>query len=376
MREANDSYKLTVTGLLKETGIKIDCSNPWDIRIYNHRFYRKVLTEGDLGLGEAYMDKWWDAERVDEFIYKVIKARLREKIHLKFSILLEIFYGKIFNLQSKKRAFIIGEKHYDLGNELFQNMLDKRMNYSCGYWKDAVDLDRAQEDKLELICRKLYLRPDMRILDIGCGWGAFGKYAAEKYKVEVVGITVSKEQVELGKILCEGLPVEFRLVDYRELNEKFDRIVSVGMVEHVGYKNYRSYFEVASRCLNDDGLFLLHTIGNVLSEKFIDPWADKYIFPNGMLPSLPQLTKAMEGLFIFQDLHNFGTDYDKTLMAWYKNFDKNWNKLEDQYSERFYRMWKYYLLSAAGSFRTGMLNQLWQIVLSKNGIEGGYRSVR
>jgi len=376
MREANDSYKLTVTGLLKETGIKIDCSNPWDIRIYNHRFYRKVLTEGDLGLGEAYMDKWWDAERVDEFIYKVIKARLREKIHLKFSILLEIFYGKIFNLQSKKRAFIIGEKHYDLGNELFQNMLDKRMNYSCGYWKDAVDLDRAQEDKLELICRKLYLRPGMRILDIGCGWGAFGKYAAEKYKVEVVGITVSKEQVELGKILCEGLPVEFRLVDYRELNEKFDRIVSVGMVEHVGYKNYRSYFEVASRCLNDDGLFLLHTIGNVLSEKFIDPWADKYIFPNGMLPSLPQLTKAMEGLFIFQDLHNFGTDYDKTLMAWYKNFDKNWNKLEDQYSERFYRMWKYYLLSAAGSFRTGMLNQLWQIVLSKNGIEGGYRSVR
>jgi len=376
MREANDSYKLTVTGLLKETGIKIDCSNPWDIRIYNHRFYRKVLTEGDLGLGEAYMDKWWDAERVDEFIYKVIKARLREKIHLKFSILLEIFYGKIFNLQSKKRAFIIGEKHYDLGNELFQNMLDKRMNYSCGYWKDAVDLGRAQEDKLELICRKLYLRPGMRILDIGCGWGAFGKYAAEKYKVEVVGITVSKEQVELGKILCAGLPVEFRLVDYRELNEKFDRIVSVGMVEHVGYKNYRSYFEVASRCLNDDGLFLLHTIGNVLSEKFIDQWADKYIFPNGMLPSLPQLTKAMEGLFIFQDLHNFGTDYDKTLMAWYKNFDKNWNKLEDQYSERFYRMWKYYLLSAAGSFRTGMLNQLWQIVLSKNGIEGGYRSVR
>lgn len=213
-------------------------------------------------------------------------------------------------------------------------------------------------------------------LNIGCGWGAFGKYAAEKYKVEVVGITVSKEQVELGKILCAGLPVEFRLVDYRELNEKFDRILSVGMVEHVGYKNYRSYFEVASRCLNDDGLFLLHTIGNVLSEKFIDQWADKYIFPNGMLPSLPQLTKAMEGLFIFQDLHNFGTDYDKTLMAWYKNFDKNWNKLEDQYSERFYRMWKYYLLSAAGSFRTGMLNQLWQIVLSKNGIEGGYRSVR
>jgi cyclopropane-fatty-acyl-phospholipid synthase len=376
MREANDNYKLTVTGLLKETGIKIDGSNPWDIRIYNHRFYRKVLTEGDLGLGEAYMDKWWDAERVDEFIYRVIKARLREKIHLKFSILLVIFYGKIFNLQSKKRAFIIGEKHYDLGNELFQNMLDKRMNYSCGYWKDAVDLDRAQEDKLELICRKLYLRPGMRILDIGCGWGAFGKYAAEKYKVEVVGITVSKEQVELGKILCAGLPVEFRLLDYRELNEKFDRIVSVGMVEHVGYKNYRSYFEVASRCLNDDGLFLLHTIGNVLSEKSIDQWADKYIFPNGMLPSLPQLTKAMEGLFIFQDLHNFGTDYDKTLKAWYKNFDKNWNKLEYQYSERFYRMWKYYLLSAAGSFRTGMLNQLWQIVLSKNGIEGGYRSVR
>jgi cyclopropane-fatty-acyl-phospholipid synthase len=250
------------------------------------------------------------------------------------------------------------------------------MIYSCAYWKDADNLDKAQEDKLELICRKINLRPGMRVLDIGCGWGAFGKYAAQKYNVEVIGITVSKEQVELGRKLCEGLPVEFRLMDYRDLNEKFDRIVSVGMVEHVGYKNYKTYFEIASKCLKDESLFLLQTIGNIKSDKGIDAWTDKYIFPNGMLPSVTQLGKAIETLFVMEDLHNLGADYDKTLMAWFENFNRNWDKIKNRYSERFFRMWKYFLLSAAGAFRSGIRNQLWQIVLSKNGISGGYMPVR
>ena len=371
----NNKYKKTVEEILGFAGIQINGSNPWDIRIHNEEFYRRAITEGELGIGESYMDVWWDVEKVDEFIYKVIRAQLDEKIRLKLSILIRLFIIRLFNLQSKRRAFIIGEKHYDSGNDLFQNMLDKRMNYSCAYWKDAGNLDEAQENKLELICRKLYLKPGLRVLDIGCGWGPFGKYAAEKYNVEVIGITVSKEQVRLGRKLCQGLPVEFRLLDYRDMNEKFDRIVSVGMIEHVGYKNYRTFFEVANKCLEDDGLFLLHTIGRLKSLKTIDAWTHKYIFPNSMLPSVVQLSKAFENLFIMEDWHNFGTDYDKTLMAWYDNFVNNWAKIKSQHSERFFRMWKYFLLSDAASFRARR-NQLWQIVLSKHGIPGGYQSIR
>jgi cyclopropane-fatty-acyl-phospholipid synthase len=369
-------YKKTVQDILAIAGVEINGNNPWDITIHNDEFYRKVLREGELGIGESYMDHWWDAEKVDELVFKIVSARLEEKIRLKFSIILKILSARLVNLQSKQRAFIIGEKHYDLGNDLFINMLDRRMNYSCAYWKNADNLEKAQEDKLELICRKIHLTPGMRILDIGCGWGSFGKYAAEKYNAEVVGITVSKEQVELGRKLCEGLPVEFRLMDYRDLDEKFDRIVSVGMIEHVGYKNYRTFFEIACECLNDHGLFLLQTIGNIKSEKSIDPWTDKYIFPNGILPSVAQLGKAIEKLFVMEDWHNFGKDYDLTLMAWYENFEMNWDKIKHNYSDGFFRMWKYFLLSAAGSFRTGIRNQLWQIVLSKNGVPGGYRAVR
>jgi cyclopropane-fatty-acyl-phospholipid synthase len=257
-------------------------------------------------------------------------------------------------------------------------MLDKRMNYSCAFWKDAVTLDDAQENKLELICRKLSLRPGMRVLDIGCGWGAFGKYAAEKYQAEIVGITVSVNQVELGRKLCKGLPVEFRLMDYRDLDlrEKFDRIVSVGMFEHVGYTNYRTFFKVAAGCLRDDGLFLLHTIGNSVSVKTTNLWTKKYIFPTGMIPSLAQISKAIENIFIVEDVHNFGADYDKTLMAWHRNFIAHWDHIKNRYSERFFRMWVFYLLSSAGIFRSRKSNQLWQIVFSKHGIPGGYHSIR
>jgi len=371
----NNRYKRITEEIFGLAGVHINGSNPWDIQIHNDEFYRRAITEGELGVGESYMDAWWDVEKVDEFIYKIISAQIDEKIRRKFSILIKLFTVRLFNLQSKRRAFIIGEKHYDLGNDLFQNMLDKRMNYSCAYWKDAGSLDEAQENKLELICRKIYLKPGLRVLDIGCGWGSFGKYAAEKYNVKVIGITVSKEQVELGRRLCEGLPVEFRLIDYRDIYEKFDRIVSVGMIEHVGFKNYKAFFEVANRCLENDGIFLLHTIGRIKSIKTFDPWTHKYIFPNAMLPSVAQLSKAFENLFVMEDLHNFGIYYDKTLMAWYNNFANNLDKIKSQDSERFFRMWKYFLLSEAATFRARR-NQLWQIVLSKNGIPGGYQSLR
>jgi cyclopropane-fatty-acyl-phospholipid synthase len=371
-----NKYKRITEEILELAGIKINDNNPWDVQVHNDRFYKRAITEGELGVGESYMDGWWEAEKVDEFICRILKAQLDKKIHQNFQVLFGILRAKLFNLQSKRRAFIIGEKHYDLGNDLFRHMLDKRMNYSCAYWKEDKNLDKAQENKLELICRKIYLEPGMRILDIGCGWGAFGKYAAENYKVEVDGITVSKEQVELGRKLCAGLPVSIELMDYREVKGEYDRIVSVGMIEHVGYKNYGTFFRTANGCLKHGGLFLLQTIGNTRTTTAVNPWTDKYIFPNGLIPSVAQLGNAFENLFVMEDWHNFGHDYDKTLMAWYDNFEKNWEYIKDRYPERFYRMWKFFLLSSAGSFRSGTGNQLWHIVLSKNGIPGGYQSVR
>lgn len=372
----SDKYKSLVKELLSVAGIEINGSNPWDIQVHDERIYKRLVTEVELGLGESYMDNWWDVQNLDEMIYKIIKADLQNKVkrNLKIAFQLAGFY--IINMQARRRAFIIGERHYDLGNDLFQNMLDRRMNYSCAYWKNAANLEEAQENKLELICKKLYLKPGMKVLDIGCGWGAFGKYAAEKYNVETVGLTVSKEQVSLGRELCKGLPVEFRLQDYREINDKFDRIVSVGMIEHVGHRNYRNYFNIAKKNLVDDGLFLLHTIGEVRSVKNTDAWTHKYIFPNGMLPSIAQLAKSVEGLFVIEDLHNLGAYYDPTLIAWFNNFNSSWDKIKNQYSERFYRMWKYFLLSSAGAFRARNKNQLWQLVLSKKGVSGGYISVR
>ena len=369
-------YGLLVKNLLSLADIQINGSKPWDIQVHDERFYKRAITEVELGLGESYMDSWWDVEKLDDMIFRIIRSDLQNKVkhNLKVAFQLAGFY--LINMQARRRAFIIGERHYDLGNELFKNMLDGRMNYSCAYWKDAETLDKAQENKLELICKKLYLKPGMKVLDIGCGWGAFGRYAAENYGVEVVGITVSKEQVALGKESCMGLPVEFRLQDYRDVNEKFDRIVSIGMIEHVGHRNYREYFRVAGNNLNDDGLFLLHTIGEVRSVNYTDAWTHKYIFPNGMLPSIAQLARAMEGLFVVEDLHNFGSDYDKTLLAWYNNFNNNWNKIKDRYDERFFRMWKYFLLSSAGAFRARSKNQLWQIILSRKGELGGYNSIR
>ena len=373
---ATAKYESLLKNLFALAGIEVNGSNPWDIQVHDQRFYKRVITEVELGLGESYMDGWWDVEKLDEMICRVIRADLQNKLkhNLKVAMQLAGFY--LINMQARRRAFLVAQKHYDLSNDLFKRMLDKRMNYSCGYWKDAHSLDQAQEHKLELICKKLRLEPGMTVLDIGCGWGAFSKYAAEKYNVKVVGITVSKEQVALGKELCQGLPVEFRLQDYGEVNEKFDRLVSIGMIEHVGYKNYRKYFETANRCLKDDGLFLLHTIGEVRSTRSTDAWTHKYIFPNGMLPSIAQLGKAMEGLMVMEDWHNIGADYDKTLMAWDDNFKNNWHDIKSSFDTRFYRMWEYFLLSSAGAFRARSKNQLWQLVLSSKGVVGGYASIR
>lgn len=368
-------FRAKLEKLLEGTDIVFNGNKPSAIHVYNSNLYERILTEGTLGLGEAYMDEWWDCSRLDELFNKFCSAQVKIRVMLDPQSIKNGLWSYFINRQSKNLVSDKVKHHYDIGNDLYRAMLDARLAYSCGYWKEAKTLDQAQEHKFALICRKLNLQPGQRILDIGCGWGSFMKYAVEKYDVSCVGITLSSEQIALCRELCAGLPIEIRFADYRELNETFDHIVSIGMFEHVGYKNYSQYMKVARRCLKDEGLFLLHTIGNNKTVISVDPWIDKYIFPGGMLPSIKQIAKATEGKFVMEDWHNFGADYDKTLMCWFENFSKNWETIKNNYDDRFFRMWKYYLLSCAGAFRARG-NQLWQVVLSKNGVPGGYISVR
>ncbi|MEK7579435.1 MAG: cyclopropane fatty acyl phospholipid synthase [Patescibacteria group bacterium] len=368
------SSKEFIQELLKKTDIEIGGGRSWDIEIHEEKFYDRVMKGGTLALGESYMDGWWDVKDLDEFFNKVLSAQLEKKIRPTLGILLTYAKSRLFNIP-KLRAFAIGEHHYDIGNDLYEAMLDKRLTYTCGYWKEAQTLDDAQEAKLDLVCRKIGLKKGERVLDIGSGWGSFIHFAAEKYGALCTGLTVSKEQAEYANAKKGSLPIETRLQDYHDVTEHFSHVVSLGMFEHVGYKNYRAYMKKVHSVLNDGGLFLLHTIGSAKSVHTTEAWIAKYIFPDSMLPSMAQISKSVEGLFVIEDFHNFGAYYDTTLMHWFKNFDANWPRLKDKYGERFYRMWKYYLLASAGSFRARK-NQLWQIVLSKKGVRGGYAPVR
>jgi cyclopropane-fatty-acyl-phospholipid synthase len=364
-----------VESLLERAGIVLNGNQPWDMQVLDPRAYSRILSQGSLGLGEAYMDGWWECEQLDEFIHRALRANLEAQIRVGWHEAWQLLRGLLANLQSQARAFMVGEQHYDLGNQLYQCMLDSRMTYTCGYWRNAADLEQAQANKLDLVCRKIGLQPGDRVLDIGCGWGSFAEFAARNYGAEVVGITISREQAELARVRCSGLPVEIRLQDYRDLQETFDHIVSLGMFEHVGWKNYRTYMQVVQRCLRAKGLFLLHSIGANQSGLHSDAWIDRHIFPNGGLPSIAQIGKAIEPDWVMEDWHNFGADYDLTLMAWYANFERHWGELAARYDRRFYRMWRYYLLTCAGAFRARNI-QLWQIVLSKGGVADGYRSLR
>ena len=371
--------KELVVEVLKKADIVVNGTRPWDIRIHNDRWYKRLLSEGTIAVGESYMDGWWDCKSIDQAIDKILRAQLHKRFKPGIEILFYLIRARLTNMQNVTKAFEVGEQHYDIGNDLYERMLDPWMQYSCGYWTDNVtNLNEAQETKLDLIARKLKLEPGMRVLDVGCGWGGLAKYLAEKHGVSVVGLTISKEQAVYAKEWTKRLPVEIIVADYRTYTtEPFDRIVSVGMFEHVGHKNYRAYMEHMHRLLKDDGIFLLHTIGRSTTTFATDPWIHKYIFPNGMLPSPTQVGEGMEKLFVMEDWHNFGAHYDRTLMAWYQNFESAWTELKgkDRYNDRFYRMWKYYLLSCAGLFRSRDAH-LWQIVLTKNGVAGGYQSVR
>jgi cyclopropane-fatty-acyl-phospholipid synthase len=358
-----------VIHLFAQAGIEIGGSRPWDLQVHDDRFYPRLLAGGSLAAGESFVDGWWDAPALDELFTRVHRANIQGYLPHWHDFFLAA-KEKFLNCQLPSRAARAAHQHYDLGNDVYQAMLDPWMQYTCGYWKDATNLNQAQEHKLHLICRKMHLQPGMTVIDLGGGFGGLARFLASAYHCRVVVYNISAEQIAFGRDWCAGLPVRFELRDYREAvyePEPFDRVLAIGLCEHIGAKNYRSFLELAARLLKPRGLFLLHSIGSNASFTYTDAWMDRYIFPNGSVPSIAQLGSAAEGLWVMEDWHNFGPDYDQTLMAWWRNFDRAWPQLEPIYGARFYRMWKYYLLACAGSFRARQL-QLWQIVFSKGDV--------
>ncbi len=366
-----------LAALVARAGVAFNGVQPWDIQVYDARLYRRILLQGSLGFGEAYMDGWWACARLDMLFARLMQVDVDTGMAgwARMRLWANRLRHALFNLQSTRRAFQVGERHYDIGNDIFEAMLDSSMTYSCAYWPQATDLEQAQQAKLDLVCRKLELRPGEHLLEIGCGWGGLARHAAQHYGVRVTGITVSREQQGLAQARCAGLPVEIVLMDYRDIRERYDKLVSIGMFEHVGPKNYPAYFAAAFDALKDDGLFLLHTIGTSAPRGATDPWIDRYIFPNGRLPSVRELGSALEPRFLLEDWHNFGPDYDRTLMAWSEKFNRAWPRLQGHYDQRFWCMWHYYLMCSAGFFRARQ-GQLWQLVLSKRQRAAVYRSVR
>jgi cyclopropane-fatty-acyl-phospholipid synthase len=359
---------------LADAGIRLNGTEPDGMTVHDPSFFRKIALWGTLGFGESYMDGGWDSPALERCLEKLLRYDLDES-EGRLAEALRIFAGRLINRQSPRRAFVIGRRHYDRSPALFEAMLDSRLLYSCGYWKTAQTLEEAQEAKCDLICRKLDLKPGLQLLDIGCGFGGLARYAADRFGVNVHGITVSRDQYDYACRQTGSRSLRFDLMDYRELKGSYDRVVSVGMFEHVGAKNYRRFFQTVRQVLRPDGLFLLHSIGGNRSRTRTDPWIERYIFPNSLVPSAAQITRASEALFVLEDWHNFGADYEKTLRAWHQRFESAWPALAPQHDERFHRMWRLYLLASAVEFKLRKL-QLWQLVLSPHGVPGGYRAPR
>lgn len=356
-----------VRELFAAAGVEVNGPAAHDITVHDERFYTKLLRSGELGMGESYIDGWWDCDALELMIDRLLRAQLHRVFKGNWRMRLGVVKAIVFNLQNERRATDSARAHYDIGNDLYQLMLDKRMQYTCGYFADTDDLDEAQEAKLDLICRKLGLEPGMRVLELGCGFGGFAIYAAEKYGVEVVGYNVSRAQLELAREMAGDLPVTFHLADYREATGKFDAVVSIGMMEHIGYKNHRTMMEVIERSMTDEAVALVHTIGSNTSRLSPERFVDRYLFPNAVSPSVAQFGNAIDGLLVLEDVHNLGEHYSPTLLAWWRNFDAGYHQLDHSvYDQRFYRLWRYYLLAASGA-STSRKGQLWHWVLTKMG---------
>lgn len=367
--------------ILSLCDVKLNGNREWDLKINNDTAIKRMLHEPSIGSGESYMDGWWDCARLDEFFFRITRDLDLKHVYKIRTFIAFFIKHYLFNQQSILRSKKVAKEHYDLGNDLYEAMLGETMAYTCGYWHKATTLDEAQYAKYDLICKKVNLQPNQHILELGCGWGGFAKYAAKNYGVKITAVNISQEQMNFAQENKQDLPIDYITADYRNINKynpqqiKFDHVISIGMCEHVGHRNYKRFMHIANQNLSENGLFLMHTIGKNNTVNFADPWIQKYIFPHGMLPSVKQIATASEPFFVMEDMHNFGADYDKTLMAWFDNFEKHWPALKEKYGERFYRMWKYYLLSCAGAFRSRNI-QLWQYVFSPKGVLNGYHSIR
>ena len=362
------TYQKIIEQLFSEVDVHINGKRPWDIQVHNEGFYYRVFKDNSLGLGESYMAGWWDCDQINELIRRLLSGNIQKRVRVNLQTLIAYLAAWSFNLQSPSRSKIIAQRHYDLDKELFFSFLDPLRQYSCAYFNGTDDLAQAQENKLDLICRKLNLQQHDRLLDIGCGWGGLARWAAEHYRCQVTALNISSEQIHHARKICRDLPVTIEHRDYREINGNFNKAVSVGMFEHVGFKNYRTFMSVVRRSLSSNGLFLLHTIGSNESSVNGDRWINRYIFPNEMLPSLTQISAAAEGLFVIEDMHNLCAHYHRTLLAWNERFQRAWPKLAKKYDEQFKRMWEFYLLSCAGCFAARYI-QVWQIVMSKGGTQ-------
>ncbi len=376
-------FKPLIESLLEGTGVRLDGDRPWDIRVNRERLYRRAL-RGSLGFGEAYIDGDWDCEALDELFRRLLSANTQKRPLIRAARAVKSLQSRLMNLQTRRRSRAVAEEHYDLDHRMYALFLGPWNQYTCCFFDGTDDLERAEVVKLEMLCDKLELRAGDRLLDIGCGWGGFAKYAASTRGCEVTGISLSDAQIHYATEYTRGLPVTIRRLDYRDLPDSglapFDKISIVGMIEHVGYKNYAGLLGIVHDMLKPDGLFLLHTIGNNERSTVVDPWIEKYIFRNSMAPAMSQLADASEGRFVIEDWENYGHHYVPTLQAWYERFNANWDRIRTlitarPFDERFRRMWNYYLMSSKAAFDVEHLH-LWQLVMTRrNSGRGVYRRV-
>ena len=360
--------------ILEAAGIPLNSSEPWSIQVHNEKMWDRVISQQQLGFAESYMDGWWDCQALDVMITKLLSINVLKLLRPSPALALHVARSYLLNNQTKQKAAQNAKHHYNIGNDLYSRMLDEEMAYSCAYWSKAETLNQAQIDKFDLICRKLELQPGMRLLDIGSGWGGFLRHAVKNYGVQATGISPADNQINLAIEKSAGLGITFIQQDYRDLKGQFDRIVSIGMMEHVGPKNYMTFFQKCDELLAPGGRMLHHTIVSNITKQVTDPFFDRYIFPGGVLPSLAQISSATENGFVIEDVQNLGPDYDRTLLEWHKNISAKWQEIP-QYDPHFQRMWNYYLLASAAGFRAGDL-QLMQCVFHRVGPRATYIAAR
>lgn len=376
--------KKFVEELFSQAGIEVNGSNPWDPQIHNPIAYNMTVGNGLIGAGEAYMRGYWDCEQLEEFFRRAVQVDLAKRMPWNLSTATLVTKARLMNLQLPKRAWEVGRMHYDLPREVWECTLDFAMTGSCAYYRFPDEtLDQAQQNKLNLTLKKVGLQKGHSLLDIGVGWAAFSGLSAITYGAKPIGITVSEGQREYIRSRYGDI-VDVRVHPWQQtvLEQPVDRIISVEMFEHVGSDNYRKFFQLCRDSITDDGLMLLHTIVGHNPSKHIDPWMDKYIYPGGCIPTLGQITTAVHGLFHVEDVHDIGGHYPATLLAWMANFRRNWDVVKALGPKRlgmdpevFCRMWYYHYMASAGGFLSRVIS-VHQIVLSTNGVPGGYQSIR